>query len=310
METWSWLIILTIIVCFIIIIAGIHRTYYNIQVIKRSFEDKKNLIADMNWVKKHPKLALEYQQEIASKEKYEQQILERENTQHKIEELIKEKWIEVEQFFGDDCIYSPVSNTTCMVRKNNDLIIVGRRNPCIPVEEYEQLKQTQAFDLFHVKKICCIENIIYFRKQGEIQYTTNISGGGGKGGGVNVGGAVAGGILFGAAGAIVGAQAGTETFIDPVESTTVKHDTRKTIFQYNDENQKIVTIEWPIDFFALLMKVIPEKEYDYLQLHKKNEPTNASNNLVDTMKQYKELLDSGVITLEEFETKKKQLLGL
>ena len=62
------------------------------------------------------------------------------------------------------------------------------------------------------------------------------------------------------------------------------------------------------------MKVIPEKEYDYLQIHKKNErneeQSNTSNNLVDTMKQYKELLISGVITQEEFEAKKKQLLGL
>jgi len=33
-------------------------------------------------------------------------------------------------------------------------------------------------------------------------------------------------------------------------------------------------------------------------------------NEIDELKKYKELLDDGVITLEEFETKKKQLLGL
>ena len=163
--------------------------------------------------------------------------------------------------------------------------------------------------MFHVEKICCIENIIYFRKQGDVQYTTEISGGG-----ANVGGAVTGGMLFGTAGAIVGAQVGTETIIDPIKSTTTKHDTRKTIFQYKDENKNIITVEWPIAYFDLLMKVIPEKEYDYLQLHKKNEQNveqpNNLKGIVDTMQQYKELLDSGVITQEEFEAKKKQLLGL
>lgn len=36
---------------------------------------------------------------------------------------------------------------------------------------------------------------------------------------------------------------------------------------------------------------------------------NASNN-VDTIKEYKKLLDDGIITEEEFDAKKKQLLGL
>ena len=36
----------------------------------------------------------------------------------------------------------------------------------------------------------------------------------------------------------------------------------------------------------------------------------ASNSTPDELKKYKELLDSGIITQEEFDTKKKQLLGL
>ena len=76
-------------------------------------------------------MALKYQQEIEEKEKSEQKDLERKSAERKIKELIKEKWIEVEHFFGDECVYSPVSNTTCMVKKNNDLIMVGRRNPIL-----------------------------------------------------------------------------------------------------------------------------------------------------------------------------------
>ena len=35
-----------------------------------------------------------------------------------------------------------------------------------------------------------------------------------------------------------------------------------------------------------------------------------NKNIPELLKQYKELLDSGVISQEEFEAKKKQLLGL
>ena len=38
--------------------------------------------------------------------------------------------------------------------------------------------------------------------------------------------------------------------------------------------------------------------------------TSATNNPIEELKQYKELCDGGIITQEEFEQKKKQLLGL
>ena len=42
----------------------------------------------------------------------------------------------------------------------------------------------------------------------------------------------------------------------------------------------------------------------------KQEKVNNNTNTTEELKQYKELLDSGIITQEEFEAKKKQLLGL
>ena len=39
-----------------------------------------------------------------------------------------------------------------------------------------------------------------------------------------------------------------------------------------------------------------------------NQESHQSN--ADELKKYKELLDSGIITQEEFDAKKKQLLGL
>ena len=44
--------------------------------------------------------------------------------------------------------------------------------------------------------------------------------------------------------------------------------------------------------------------------HSKNSQVNATNSCADELKKYKELLDSGIITQEEFDAKKKQLLGL
>ncbi len=48
------------------------------------------------------------------------------------------------------------------------------------------------------------------------------------------------------------------------------------------------------------------------QLHPKKVKSNTKNvvNSVDEVKKYKELLDSGAITQEEFENKKKELLDL
>ena len=40
------------------------------------------------------------------------------------------------------------------------------------------------------------------------------------------------------------------------------------------------------------------------------EKEKTENSSIDQLKQYKELLDDGVITQEEFDAKKKQLLGL
>jgi hypothetical protein len=48
----------------------------------------------------------------------------------------------------------------------------------------------------------------------------------------------------------------------------------------------------------------------------KEEPINVINNIqqtatnADELKKYKDLLDSGAITQEEFDAKKKELLGL
>ena len=58
-----------------------------------------------------------------------------------------------------------------------------------------------------------------------------------------------------------------------------------------------------------LVKTIQEAMSSY-QSKISNAPSNDSNNGIDNLKQLKELADNGVITQEEFEAKKKQILGL
>ena len=48
-------------------------------------------------------------------------------------------------------------------------------------------------------------------------------------------------------------------------------------------------------------------EDEFKQLNNKSNPTS---NPIEEIKKYKELLDMGILTQEEFDTKKRQLLGL
>ena len=41
-----------------------------------------------------------------------------------------------------------------------------------------------------------------------------------------------------------------------------------------------------------------------------NEPQNDDSKCIESLEKYKSLLDNGIITQEEFDAKKKQLLGL
>ena len=58
------------------------------------------------------------------------------------------------------------------------------------------------------------------------------------------------------------------------------------------------------------LKALEEYEIDITGYVSKSVFDKASSDLASYKKKYKDLLDSGVITEEEFEAKKKQLLGL
>ena len=156
------------------------------------------------------------------------------------------------------------------------------------------------------------DRIDYFQEKGDISYSTDITGG--KGGTSNIGYAVIGGLLFGAAGAIVAANTGDEARGEGIQSSTIQHDDRYVALRYRDENGETRERVFEYGMYDVLLKLIPGKSYSYINLGNSPEaessaPTKGSIP-VEELKQLKELLDMGVITAEDFEAKKKQLLGI
>ena len=119
--------------------------------------------------------------------------------------------------------------------------------------------------------------------------------------GVNVKGAIIGGLIAGDAGAIIGSQHNTHN----VYSTT-RHIDERCVDLYYTENGATRIIKLSTDALSLLEKWCPEKAYGFVV----SQPKTAGSNAVDEIKKYKELLDAGIITQNEFDAKKKQLLNI
>ena len=105
-----------------------------------------------------------------------------------------------------------------------------------------------------------LENIKMYRVEGNVHYTSDVSGGG-----ANLGGAVAGGLLFGGAGAVVGSKVGTN-----IHTETVKTDDRKLVLYYLENNalkaEKIDCDGDIDDTLEVLRKLMPQKDEAMLQL--------------------------------------------
>ena len=115
-------------------------------------------------------------------------------------------------------------------------------------------------------------------------------------------------IIGGGAAAIIGSQLGTET-----KTEIVTKDDRKIIL-YIKQNGNVQTTVIKSDnvdqTIAALRTLIPSKEESVVQLETHNKETTPVISSADELKKFKELLDCGVISQEEFDAKKKQFLGV
>ena len=101
-----------------------------------------------------------------------------------------------------------------------------------------------------------LEDLIYFKKEGSVQYTTEVSGGGTSLGGAVIGGIIGGAVVGGAIASATGAIIGSRK---PVKSQTVEHDNRVTIIKTRTNEYTGVA-----ELYDVLMDVIPEKELSYI----------------------------------------------
>lgn len=102
-----------------------------------------------------------------------------------------------------------------------------------------------------------LSDIKFYRVEGAVHYTTEVSGGG-----VNMQGALAGYVLAGGAAAIIGSQVGTE-----IKSSTTQHDERRLLlYHLVNGTLKVDQIATNnIDrTLAALRQLIPQKEETYL----------------------------------------------
>ena len=127
-----------------------------------------------------------------------------------------------------------------------------------------------------------------------------------------LGSAVAGGLAFGPLGAIVGASAGKKTTSRICDSMRI----RITLNNPAAPVEYVNLLQMRVSRKSAAYKKAYEQAQEILgvldaltagkQENEKTEPVSAA----DEIRKFKALMDDGIITPEEFEAKKKQLLGL
>lgn len=129
-----------------------------------------------------------------------------------------------------------------------------------------------------------------------------------------VGSAVAGGLLFGGVGAIVGGATGgkkTKQIVTEMNvKITLKDSYATNVYAYICGKVKKSSINYT-NYKKQAQLIVSELQL-IIDQNKKTESLSSAQpvSAADEILKFKQLLDSGIITQEEFEAKKKQLLGL
>lgn len=161
-------------------------------------------------------------------------------------------------------------------------------------KDLERLLNRADIKLYQIRK----SDIEYYRMCGDKRAETKVQTGNT---GVNVKGAIVGGIIAGEAGAVIGSQHNRNN----VFSTTQHFDDRYVELLY--KNSGVTNkLKLSVTAYTYLEDWYPDKEYGYVISHSKA----SDNEPFDEIKKYKDLLDTGIITQDEFEKKKKDLLNL
>ena len=177
----------------------------------------------------------------------------------------------------------------------------------------ETVEKSKCFIIIPVDQIIC------FYKEGDVQYTTKISGGGG--GGSSLTGALVGGLIAGETGAIIGSRKKNKE----IKSTVVTaHNDRKVVIRY-DKNGSVKTLSHEDEEFEIydyLLKKIPEKDLLTIQMNQtltSKKAVSAEENVSDDvgsknqdiserLQKLQNLYDSKLITESEYTSKRQDIL--
>ncbi len=149
--------------------------------------------------------------------------------------------------------------------------------------------------------------ILYYRVDGDVKTKTETFSLG-RASKPNIKGAAVGGVIAGTAGAIIGSQYNVGPTITTSNTvTTITEDTRLFALYYtrNGVDSSIVMNYTP-EILSKFRNLLPDKDIQYAR---QQTPVTSSSS-ADELLKFKNLLDQGVISPEEFEQKKKQLLNL
>lgn len=95
-----------------------------------------------------------------------------------------------------------------------------------------------------------INNILFWKEVGDVQYTSTVSGGG-----VNLGGAIAGAMIAGEVGAAIGSR-------QAITTETQTHDSRQILLKMTNGKEEM----FPYKYRKAFSNLIPEKEYTYINM--------------------------------------------
>lgn len=144
-----------------------------------------------------------------------------------------------------------------------------------------------------------IDDIKSFKRFGDLHSYTNVTGGGG--GGSSLGGAVVGGVIAGGAGAVVGSR----KKVEEVKTEHIIEDERQTILEVQGKD-RIHYITFKSKDYDVFLKLVPNKEVTFIE----NKNDKISNtDIYKDIEELSKLKDKGILTEEEFNNKKQDLLS-
>lgn len=179
-------------------------------------------------------------------------------------------------------------------------------NNCLTLVDSNVISETEADKPLPNGTVLRIpkDKIKFYTRNGNVTYSTYAVQ---TGKDFSLSGAVTGALIGGGIGAVIGSQKDA----NKTETRTTVHDQR-VFYLYYEENNEVKCISSTDssagNFYDFLHNVMLDKDYEYIQAQVVTQQRNESN-ASERLKQLNELHDSGLITDEEYNQKRNELIS-